>query len=74
MPFAQRVVSEFVGRAVDVAFLESGAGQPNGKSIRVMVAAVCASRSLLEPWSTTKFRAEPNDRLVEQPAQLEVPD
>ena len=63
-------VAEVVGCAVDVAPLEAAAGEPEGEAVPVVVAAVGALRDR-EP---AEFPGPDDDRLVEQPALLEVAD
>src|SRR5215831_11300454 len=54
------------------AALQSGAGEPDGEPVRVMVAAVLAPGALLQPWRATELRAEDHDDVIEQAAPLQV--
>ena len=57
-----------VGRAVDGAPLDAAAGQPHGEAVRVVVAAL----ALLRHRHPAELAAPDDQRLVEQPAPLQV--
>ena len=62
-------VAELVGRAVAVGAFHAGARQPDGEALRVVVAAVGPA---LEGGHATEFGDEGDERVLEQPAALEV--
>ena len=69
------VVGEVVGLAVDEARLDAAAGQPDREAARVMVAAVIRGGELALRVDRPAELAAPDDqRVVEQPALLEVLD
>ena len=61
-------VAELVGRAVDVAPLEAAAGQPEREAVAVVVAAVGPLRDR----QPAELAGPEDDRVVEQPALLQV--
>src|SRR6266851_1798474 len=62
------VETQFVGRAVYDASLDTAAGQPGGKAVRMMVPAVSA----LRPWCSAELGAPSDHGLVEQAALFQV--
>ena len=71
--------AEVVGGAVGEALLEAAAGQPHGKAVRIVVAAVVGlatheSAAHLDHRRAAEFRARHDDGLVEQAARLQVLD
>ncbi len=67
VPIFDGVEADLVGRAVDDAPLDAAAGQPGAEALRVVVAAVG-----LGAGRAAELGAPDDDRLVEQPALLEV--
>ncbi len=65
---AHSLVAEVIGRPVNMTRLESAAGQPEGKSVPVMIAAIIPLRNR----ETAEFSGPEHDRLVEQAALLQV--
>ncbi|GIW92116.1 MAG: hypothetical protein KatS3mg110_0157 [Pirellulaceae bacterium] len=72
--FAQGMVTEFVGRAVHVALFQAGSGQPDRKTMGMMVAAVFAAVTLFQTRRPTEFGTEYHHGLFQQPPLLEVLD
>ena len=68
MPVLDGVEADLVGGAVDDAPLDAAAGQPGAEALRVVVAAVG-----LGARRPAELGAPDDDRLVEHPAPLEVP-
>src|SRR5690606_11379583 len=64
MPFAQRVVAEFVGRTMDVTPLESRSGHPDRKTVGMMIAAGGPASAKFEARRTAKLRSEYHDDVV----------
>ena len=69
--------AELVGRAVDVAALDAAAGQPHREAVVVVVAAVDlagvrAGRRQLDRRRAAELAAPDDQRVVEQPALLQV--
>ena len=62
------VVAELVGRAVGEARLHAAAGEPDGEALGVVVAPVAA----LGEGRSAELAAPPDQRIVEQPARLQV--
>src|SRR5687768_6582729 len=62
-------IAEFVGFAVSDAALDTAAGKPGAKSLRVVI-ATCS----LGARRAAEFGAENHDRFVEQAAALEIHD
>ena len=69
------VVAEIVGRAVGDPGPDAAAGQPDGEAAGMMVAAVVVGRQpALAVDGSAELAAPDDQRVVEQPALLEVPD
>lgn len=64
------VIAEFVGGAVDMAAFDATAGHPDGKAVRVVVAAVIA----LGEGSAAEFSSPDDEGVFEEAAGLEVLD
>ena len=61
-----------VGRAVDVARLHAAAGQPPGKRLAEVVAALGVGRVALAERRAAELAAPDDERVVEQSALLEI--
>ena len=72
MAVAQGVVTEFVRGAVDGAAFDARAGEPDGETVRVMVAAVFAAAALFEAGRAAEFRAEHHQHVVHEAALFEI--
>src|ERR1043166_8281531 len=69
------IVAQIVGGSVDSAGLHPCAGHPDGKAARVVIASVVRGGELaLRVICPPEFTAPDDQRLVEQPALLEVGD
>src|SRR3954471_6849198 len=68
VPILDGVEAQLVGRAVDDARLDPAAGQPGRESIGVVVAAILPLRA----GRPAELGGPDDDRLVEQPATLQV--
>src|SRR5581483_7941019 len=68
MPVLDRVEADLVGGAVNDAALDAAAGKPDREAIDVVVAAFGALRA----GGPAKFRAEHDERLLEQAAALQI--
>lgn len=68
VPILNSMESQFVGRPVYGATLDATAGQPNRKSIRVMIAPI----GILRPWRAAKFGGPNNQRFIEHPPPLQI--
>src|SRR5262249_50307084 len=60
--------AEIVSRAVGQAAAHAAAGHPHGVSVRIVIAAVACFRDR----GSAKFSAPDDQRLVEQPAPLQI--
>ncbi len=70
-----RVMAPFIGLAVNVAALETAAGDPLTKAVRVVIApAFLAAGVVLQNRQPAHFAAPMNDRRVKQAALLQVLD
>ena len=65
-----RTKSEFVRFAHEVAGLDAAAGEPHAEGVDVMIAPRCGA--LLAHWRAAEFAAPNHQRVIEQPARLEV--
>src|SRR5262245_46217517 len=65
-----RLVAKLIGRAVYVAALDSAAGQPNRKTVRIVIAADVLL--VLYDRQPTHLPAPVYERRIEEPALLEV--
>ena len=72
MPIAQRVVTEFIGRPVDMSFLEARPRHPDGESVRVVVSTGRPAAAQLEAGCSAELCSEHDDDIVEQAALLQV--
>src|ERR1043166_5991638 len=72
VPFAQSVIPEFIGCAMDGARFDSGARKPNRKAVGMMVASGHAATTLFETGSPAEFCAENHRDLVGEAAWLEI--
>src|SRR3954454_23931686 len=72
---AHNVIAELVGLAIDRAALDAAAGHPDGETARVMIAAEAVGLDFaLAVRGAPEFAAPDDQRVVEQPALLEVGD
>src|SRR2546422_407686 len=66
-----RLVTEFIRGAVAESALYTRPGQPDGETVRIVVAA---ARALLKGWHAAEFRHPHNERLVQQAAGFHIFD
>src|SRR5690606_13137773 len=64
-----RLIAKFIGGAVAEGGLHSRPGQPNGKSFRIVIAAVCSD---LEHGSATKLRDPHHESISHHPASFQI--
>lgn len=72
VPFAQSVVTEFVGGAVDVSLLDARSSEPDREPVGMMIAARRATGAKLQPGRPSKLGAEHNQRLVHQAPLFQI--
>src|SRR5690349_16052064 len=68
MAILDGVEAKFVGDAVGDAAFDAAAGEPDGETVDVMIAAIAA----LDAGRAAEFRAPDDERLVEHAAAFEV--
>ena len=72
VPLAQGVVPQFIGRTVHVTPFQSRSGQPDGETVRVMIAAGRGPAPFLPPRSPSKLGAKDHRHVVHQPSLLQI--
>ena len=65
------LVAEFVGLAIAMRPLHARAGQPDGKALGIVIAAIGASLKRGHP---AKFGGPHNEGIIEQPSRLQIFD
>ena len=72
MSFAKGVIAQFIRFAVDMSFLQTCAGQPDRKSVRMMITSCVAAASQFQPRCATEFRAEDDDDIFQKSALFQI--
>ena len=70
--FAERMVAEFIGFTVHIAFLESCTCHPDSEAIGMMVSPIDSTPSLLESRSSTELGAEHDQGVFQHASSFQV--
>ncbi len=74
MSISQGMITQLIGRAVDVAAFEARAREPDSETVGMMIAAIDTAGAEFETRGAAELGAEDDERFVEQAALFEVLD
>ena len=69
---SQSVITQLVGRSVDVTLLDTGTCQPDGKSVGVMIAAIRSAGTHFQSGSPAELSTEDNRHLIQQSTLFQI--